>query len=60
MVKTKKPTRNYSETYVEGIYVPSKEDLISLIEKNEVKVSIIERSIYSDGSEKMKISIIHE
>ena len=60
MAKSKKPTIEYSETYVEGTYVPSKKDLISLIKKNQVNVSIIQRSKYSDGSEKMKISIIHQ
>ena len=58
--KEASPKRIYNETYVKGTYVPSKEDLIGLIEKNEVTVYISERSQYSDGGEEMKIVIKHK
>lgn len=55
--KTKKV---YNETYVKGTYVPSKDDLINLINKDKVSVYIAERSKYSDGSEELKLVIIHQ
>lgn len=57
--KIKKPTRIYSESYKEGDYTPEKKELINLIERDLVTVSIVERSKYSDGSEKLKIVINH-
>lgn len=60
MPKTEKITRTYTETYVKDTYVPSKEDVIELIKKDKVKICIIERSKYSDGSEEMKLILKHE
>lgn len=59
MAKVKKPTRTYSETYVKDTYVPSKEDIIELIKKDKVSICIMERSIYSDGSEELKLNLKH-
>lgn len=59
MANTKKPTQVYKEGYKEGDYTPSKEELINLIKKDQVTVCIVERAKYSDGSEKMKISLKH-
>lgn len=60
MAKVKKPTRTYSETYVKDTYVPSKEELIELIKKDQVTICILERNIYSDGSEEMKLNLKHK
>lgn len=59
MAKSKKVTRTYSETYVKNTYVPSKEDVIELIKKDKVSIYIMERSIFSDGSEELKLNIKH-
>ena len=59
MENKKKATQIYKEGYREGDYVPDKQELIDLIRKDEVTVCIIERSKYSDGSEKVKISLKH-
>lgn len=59
MSKEKKATQIYKEGYKEGDYVPGKEQLIDLIKKDQVTVCILERAKYSDGSEKIKISLKH-
>ena len=59
MVKSKKPTKTYSETYVKDTYIPSKEDIIELIKKDKVSIYIMERSKYSDGVEELKLNIKH-
>ena len=48
------------EGYKRSAYIPSKEDLIMLINKKEVSVCIIERSRYEDNREEMKVIITHK
>ena len=59
-MKEKKPSRVYNEVYHKDAYVPAKEDVLSLIKKEEVNIYISERSKYSDGSEELKLVIKHK
>lgn len=58
--KNKKATLQYKEGYYENKYVPSKDDIIELIKKDEVDICIVERARYSDGVEKIKLIIKHK
>lgn len=48
------------ETYHPDTYVPSKDDIMNLINKKEVRVYIMARSKYESGEEHMDLKIIHE
>lgn len=59
MEASKRLTLTYGETYKKKSYVPSKEDIIKLIKKEQVSLYISKRSKYSDGKEILTLEIVH-
>lgn len=57
--KQQKDSLILKKTFVKGTYVPSKEDLIALIMKDEVSVCIMAQSKYESGKEVCDIKITH-
>jgi len=48
------------KTFKDGAYVPSKEELIDLINKHEVSVTITAQTKYESGKEALDVKITHD
>lgn len=56
----KKDTLVIKKTFVKDTYVPSKDELIALINKKEVSICVMAQSRYESGKEILDIKITHK